>query len=129
MIRFSGGAYNLLFMFIIYHNSPYILIFSIFASVKQNLQFQIDMDKISKLYYCFVDDADNYNNRLMRVDNTSIVRLRVNDFARLCSAGFRVVIVEHSDFWPDNHTYNNALRRSVRVANFIIINRKLPPKL
>ena len=100
-------------------------IFLTFASVKQNGN---KMEKISKLYFCELYDILGVKT-LARVDGTSIVRLRVNDFAKLCSAGFRVVVLDHYDILPSCSFYKNCFRRAVRVANYILINRKLPPKL
>lgn len=87
------------------------------------------MARISKLYHCGLYDLSSCKT-LQRVDKTTIVCLRVNDFAKLCAAGFRVIVYDYCDYLAFAPSYyNTRFRRAARVANYIIINRKLPPKL
>lgn len=82
----------------------------------------------SNLYFCQLEDTDNYGVLLQNDFGHSVVLLRSTDFALLCSHGFRVCVISYDDnpfYQINNKFYKSRSRRAHAVAFDIITYRTI----
>lgn len=72
----------------------------------------------SNLYFCQIEDINNYGALLQNDFGHSVVLLRSCDFALLCKHGFRVCVIEFDDnpFYQINRKFYNSRCRKARAA-------------
>lgn len=73
---------------------------------------------VSKLFFCQLEDTNNNGVLLQNKFGHSVVLLCSNDFASLCSHGFRVIVVEYDDnpFYQVNAKFYNSRCRKARAT-------------